>query len=331
MIENGGENREREADTAVDNFGVTAINGLGIGRKFTALMALLAISALPSCKKGEPTVKPQVQCANPEQDPNVEIARRLLEKTVSISSANPSTENASNCAALIINKRTLLTASHCVDGDAELESIMGTELKDNSNVKSTKWLWLKDSKDAKKNKPVFQRHENKDLAVIVFPHDIFDDDGSFSIANDTTITPGTDVLTCGHPFGYKWVISSGKVKGQLDNGLVDINIATEPGNSGGALVDFRGTLLGVLSRADVRPRINESYIDLVDGVIIGKMIADAEKTIAEEDKIRKAKKPRRQRRSSSGLPHDLDEHFEPIPTPKHQGMDSLNRNYMGGL
>lgn len=75
---------------------------------------------------------------------------------------------------------------------------------------------------------------------------------------------GEEVLVTGHPFALSWSVSRGivsaigrkaKLSGHAYTGLVQTDAAANPGSSGGALVNRRGVVLGVVC-GGIGPGVN---------------------------------------------------------------------------
>jgi S1-C subfamily serine protease len=92
------------------------------------------------------------------------------------------------------------------------------------------------------------------------------------LGNPRSVTPGSEAYALGSPFGLYGSVSAGVVSG-LDRtfkmretgktltGLIQIDAAVNPGNSGGALVDRDGRLIGIVT-ALVNPTTEDVFIGI---------------------------------------------------------------------
>ncbi len=93
-----------------------------------------------------------------------------------------------------------------------------------------------------------------------------------TLGNPGAVTQGTEVYALGSPFGLYGSVTAGVVSG-LDRtftvqqtgrtltGLIQIDAAVNPGNSGGALVDRNGLLIGIVT-ALLNPTRDDVFIGI---------------------------------------------------------------------
>jgi len=93
-----------------------------------------------------------------------------------------------------------------------------------------------------------------------------------TLGNPSAVQPGSEAYALGSPFGLYGSVSAGivsgldrtfKVKdtGKTLTGLIQIDAAVNPGNSGGALVDRDGRLIGIVT-ALVNPTDEDVFIGI---------------------------------------------------------------------
>ncbi|HEU5107054.1 MAG TPA: trypsin-like peptidase domain-containing protein, partial [Micromonosporaceae bacterium] len=93
-----------------------------------------------------------------------------------------------------------------------------------------------------------------------------------TLGNPATVQQGSEAYALGSPFGLYGSVSAGVISG-LDRsftmpssgrtltGLFQIDAAVNPGNSGGALVDRSGRLIGIVT-ALINPTDSETFIGI---------------------------------------------------------------------
>ena len=92
------------------------------------------------------------------------------------------------------------------------------------------------------------------------------------IGNPGAVRQGSEAFALGSPFGLYGSVSAGVISG-LDRsftmpssgrtltGLFQVDAAVNPGNSGGALVDRNGMLIGIVT-ALINPTESETFIGI---------------------------------------------------------------------
>jgi len=130
------------------------------------------------------------------------------------------------CSGVIINKKSgfVLTAGHCVDGK-------GVQLTVND----------RHAEVARVNKIL-------DLAVVRTT--LRDSDEEMVIASESPMA-GAEISVIGYPFGVsELAVQFGRVSQAYnkETKTIWINVAIIPGNSGGAIMDSTGKLVGITSR-----------------------------------------------------------------------------------
>lgn len=97
----------------------------------------------------------------------------------------------------------------------------------------------------------------QDLALLR-PQTIPDDLAPAVLGSSARVTPGTEVVAVGFPFGLGLSVSAGVVSGlnrefrsqddrPILTGLIQFDAAANPGNSGGPLVNMAGEVIGIVT------------------------------------------------------------------------------------
>jgi hypothetical protein len=66
-----------------------------------------------------------------------------------------------------------------------------------------------------------------------------------------TPDPGTSVISIGHPANSKWLVSKGIISGIRNQDMLQHDAASNPGNSGGPLLDETGRVVGIVHSGDI--------------------------------------------------------------------------------
>lgn len=145
----------------------------------------------------------------------------------------------------------ILTSLHVVDGAKSIELTFGDGSTSPADVVSTQ--------------------PDHDIAVIRARHPPAALVPA-TLGNPAAVRPGSEAFALGSPFGLYGSVSAGVVSG-LDRtftmresgrtltGLIQIDAAVNPGNSGGALVDRDGRLIGIVT-ALVNPTSEDVFIGI---------------------------------------------------------------------
>ncbi len=92
------------------------------------------------------------------------------------------------------------------------------------------------------------------------------------LGNPAAATQGTEAFVMGNPFGLSWSISGGVISGldrtfrlektgRVLEGLIQIDAAVNPGNSGGPLLNREGHVIGIVT-ALVNPTDDDVFIGI---------------------------------------------------------------------
>jgi len=174
-------------------------------------------------------------------------------------------QEASGSGVIISNDGFIVTNNHVVDGASEIE----VTLNDNRNFKA-KVIGADPNTDI-----ALIKIEAKDLPVIVF-------------GNSDALKVGEWVLAVGNPFNLTSTVTAGIVsaKGRNINiinsqlpleSFIQTDAAVNPGNSGGALVNTHGELIGITTAIASQTGSYAGYAFAVPVSIVQKVVTDIQK------------------------------------------------------
>jgi hypothetical protein len=170
----------------------------------------------------------------------------LLTLLTALSQAQPLEESLE--AIVLLTQGDATCAGTIVDGD-------GTIVTSYHCVAQGGSVWVQTRHGVVAKGRVIARAKGNDLAVLAAPD--LSGMASLSIRTDDP-SVGAEVWTLGHPFGaqvpsrflrgtLRWAAAEGMVSAVGERAL-QISAPVNPGNSGGAVVDNEGRLVGVVSR-----------------------------------------------------------------------------------
>jgi S1-C subfamily serine protease len=140
------------------------------------------------------------------------------------------------CSGVYIKKNIILSAAHCVDFPAD----DGIELKE---------IWIKNNDQKSERAVVVRVDPAADLLLLYTPL------AGTPVKLAHKAIRGEDCWVIGNPLGLRDIVTKGIVsqincasKGEKATFLIVDAIAL-PGNSGGAVVDSHGRLIGILTRS----------------------------------------------------------------------------------
>lgn len=117
---------------------------------------------------------------------------------------------------------------------------------------------------------IVSAQRDKDLAVLK-PLNIPDDLQPATLGSSQNLSPGDDVVAVGFPFGLGASVSAGVISGLNRTfkpaegppltGLIQFDAATNPGNSGGPLVNMAGEVVGIVT-AILNPTSVRTFIGI---------------------------------------------------------------------
>jgi S1-C subfamily serine protease len=117
---------------------------------------------------------------------------------------------------------------------------------------------------------IVSAQRDKDLAILK-PLNIPDDLQPATLGSSQNLSPGDDVVAVGFPFGLGASVSAGVISGLNRTfkpaegppltGLIQFDAATNPGNSGGPLVNMAGEVLGIVT-AILNPSSVRTFIGI---------------------------------------------------------------------
>lgn len=191
-------------------------------------------------------------------------AHDLASKTVALVTRRADDSARSYCSGVWVGERTILTASHCVRGEREVEYVVQSdvfgpgELRERPSI--VFHLALVSALD-----------EDHDLALLVVSG--AQDSHRTALVTSEPILPGMEVQTLGHPLGLWWSYSAGQVAAVRDMEIagtegvwVQTTASISPGNSGCGLFDAQGRLVGIAHGAFAKGQnlnffVHAQYLD----------------------------------------------------------------------
>jgi S1-C subfamily serine protease len=141
-----------------------------------------------------------------------------------------------SCSGVYIKKNIILSAAHCVDFPSE----EGIQLKE---------IWVKNNDQKSERAVVVRSDPAADLLLLYTPLD------GVPVKLARRAIRGEECWVIGNPLGMRDIVTKGIVsqidqapKGEKATFLI-IDAICLPGNSGGAVVDKHGKLIGILTRS----------------------------------------------------------------------------------
>lgn len=99
------------------------------------------------------------------------------------------------------------------------------------------------------------------------------------LAEQESIGIGDRVIVIGHPGAaggrvLSWSLTEGTVSRMLDEAHLQVNVATNPGNSGGPIVDLRSRVVGVVVGAYYRAGSTDQVLQGLTIGVTGTVVTD---------------------------------------------------------
>lgn len=174
-------------------------------------------------------------------------------------------QEASGSGVIISNDGYIVTNNHVVDGSSEIE----VTLNDKRTFKA-KVIGTDPNTDI-----ALIKIDAKDLPVIIF-------------GNSDSLKVGEWVLAVGNPFNLTSTVTAGIVSAKARNiniinsqmkieSFIQTDAAVNPGNSGGALVNTRGELVGINTAIASQTGSYAGYAFAIPASIVQKVVADLRK------------------------------------------------------
>ena len=174
-------------------------------------------------------------------------------------------QEASGSGVIISNDGYIVTNNHVVDGSSDIE----VTLNDKRTFKA-KVIGTDPNTDI-----ALIKIEAKDLPVIVF-------------GNSDSLKVGEWVLAVGNPFNLTSTVTAGIVSAKARNiniinsqmkieSFIQTDAAVNPGNSGGALVNTHGELVGINTAIASQTGSYAGYAFAIPASIVQKVVADLRK------------------------------------------------------
>ena len=230
-----------------------------------ALLLVLPLTVLPP--------------ARADDDVGAKVYAEALKSVVWIHSPRGEGKSASGTGSLVDRKLKLVLTNYHVVGDANKAVVMFPAYKGDKVVAEREY-YLKRLKSDGIPAKVVARDKKADLALIQLeslPEGVV----AIPLAKESVV-PGQTVHSLGNPggSGALWVYTPGKVrqvyekkwKAQLGEDQVttfeahdiETDSATNPGDSGGPLLNDKGQLVGVTQGGAIKERLISTFIDVVE-------------------------------------------------------------------
>lgn len=218
-----------------------------------ALAFVLVVLSIVGCTstQTEPPVYPRHQ----------DLAADITNKTVALVARNVLDEARPYCTGTWVTRTDILTANHCVAKDFNLGDSVDYVVKmdvfapgayeANATVKTRRAMLVATDPE----------HDLALLRADVPPIH------SVALVSITSVVQGMPAMTMGHSIGLWWSFSSGEVGAvrQVDVNDMDIKwvqttTPVSPGNSGGALYDADGYVIGVCHGSFTRGQLLNLFV-----------------------------------------------------------------------
>jgi hypothetical protein len=212
-------------------------------------------------------------------DDGAKVYEEALKSVVWIHSPRGQGKSASGTGSVIDRKLKLVLTNYHVVGDANSAVVMFPAYKGNRVVAEREYYLERLKADGIKGK-VVARDKKADLALIQL-ESLPESAVALPLAKEGA-KPAQTVHSIGNPggSGALWVYTPGKVrqvyekkwKAQLDGDqtatfkahVVETDSATNPGDSGGPLLNDKGQMVGVTQGGAVKAQLISTFIDVVE-------------------------------------------------------------------
>jgi hypothetical protein len=212
-------------------------------------------------------------------DDGAKVYQEALKSVVWIYSPRGKGKAATGTGSLVDRKLKLILTNYHVAGDGDTALVMFPEYKGNKVIAEREYYQEHLKADGIRGK-VVGRDKRADLALIQL-ESLPDNAVAIPLANEGAV-PGQSVHSIGNPggSGALWVYTPGKVrqvylkkwKAQLDENrtltfeanVIETDSATNPGDSGGPLLNDKGQLVGVTHGGNVKERLISTFIDVAE-------------------------------------------------------------------
>lgn len=195
--------------------------GVGIGNRGSANVAVAGVTQAPPMQQGGYTAEEQVI---------IRVSRQLSPAVVSIGTTSARGEGYGS-GVIIRSDGMILTNAHVVGGARSVE----VSLADGRTLTGT----------------VLGRDPALDVAVVRVPGTNLP---AASIGNSDELQVGQRAIAIGNPIGFARSVTTGVISALNRNAgrgtyetFIQTDAAISPGNSGGPLLDSRGTVIGINS------------------------------------------------------------------------------------
>jgi S1-C subfamily serine protease len=217
--------------------------------------------------------------ARADDDVGAKVYAEALKSVVWIHSPRGEGKSASGTGSLVDRKLKLVLTNYHVVGDTNRAVVMFPAYKGDKVVAEREY-YLKRLKTDGIQAKVVARDKKADLALIQL-ESVPDGAVALPLAKESVV-PGQTVHSLGNPggSGALWVYTPGRVrqvydkkwKAQLSEDqvvtfeahVIETDSATNPGDSGGPLLNDKGQLVGVTQGGAIKERLISTFIDVVE-------------------------------------------------------------------
>jgi S1-C subfamily serine protease len=216
--------------------------------------------------------------ARADEDAGSKVYAEALKSVVWIHSPRGPGKSATGTGSLVDRKLKLVLTNYHVVGDGDRAVVMFPAYKGNRVVAEREYYLDRLKADGIRAK-VVARDKQADLALIQL-ESVPEGAVAIPLAKESVV-PGQTVHSLGNPggSGALWVYTPGKVrqvyekkwKAQLGDEVrtfeahvVETDSATNPGDSGGPLLNDKGQLVGVTQGGAIKERLISTFIDVVE-------------------------------------------------------------------
>jgi S1-C subfamily serine protease len=243
---------------------IISAGSLAIALGLLAIFLRTDLSRLPSQKELDAAVARVLQDGDLASRAAI-AANKIIPSVVLVRGFGPDPKNpkepekqiGAGTGVVIIEDGSLLTNLHVVRGMQRLQVVFA----DGTESVAT----------------VIAVMPGQDLALLR-PHTVPDDLEPAVLGSSARVTPGTEVVAVGFPFGLPLSVSAGVVSGlngefrsrddqPILTGLIQFDAAANPGNSGGPLVNMAGEVIGIVT-AILNPTTAGTFVGIGFAVTI---------------------------------------------------------------
>lgn len=210
--------------------------------------------------------------------------QRILTKTAQRSFNNPDFSLIANrCIPAVVNITSLSATNYPIgSGSGVIVSSDGYIVTNQHVIEDASTLRITLPNKRKLDAEVIGIDSQTDLALIkVSAHNLF----TLNLGNSDQLGIGEWVLAIGHPFNFNATVTAGIVSAKARNinilgddysieSFIQTDAVVNPGNSGGALINTAGELIGINTAILTESGVSEGYSFAIPSNLIRKVITD---------------------------------------------------------